>query len=344
MKILIEYESSWRNSFLEDFDGNNKPLPKKGRKFIASGQNISGMRSKAEYFIKREVSLNTVMGLLNRLIGDQRKLYQARQDEKYYFRKLEQKISFVDNALFTNEITYLRNMNNSEDKNSFTGMIKTNDAIFQSDFSREFWGVLALNLDDLFDFIVNKTDITAELDLHPLTIINKLEEIKKCKPVPKNEIVDNVLQILTSKFPKLKPLNNKGDTLILPLYCTSLYLQLKRLSDRYDISSALTGRGSISGISNNGFTPKDFLKRYTTGEKKKIWGNPFIRKERKKGEGEVVSLMTKASGNLEINLDIDRNKAKEIKKLIENAGVSSFYLGKKGLAYVVDIDTREVGD
>ena len=34
-------------------------------------------------------------------------------------------------------------------------------------------------------------------------------------------------------------------------------------------------------------------------------------------------------------------KAKEIKNMIDNAGVSSFYLGKKGLAYITDIDTRE---
>ena len=52
--------------------------------------------------------------------------------------------------------------------------------------------------------------------------------------------------------------------------------------------------------------------------------------------------MTKASGKLEIIIDIERDRAKEIKKMIENAGVSSFYLGKKGLAYVTDIDTREV--
>ena len=30
------------------------------------------------------------------------------------------------------------------------------------------------------------------------------------------------------------------------------------------------------------------------------------------------------------------------KRMIEYAGVSSFYLGKKGLAYVTDIDTREL--
>ena len=84
------------------------------------------------------------------------------------------------------------------------------------------------------------------------------------------------------------------------------------------------------------------MNRFTTGEKKKIWGNPYIRKERVKGIGEVVSLMTKASGTLDIQIDVDKAKAREIEGMIENAGVSSFYFGKKGLAYITDIDTREV--
>jgi hypothetical protein len=40
---------------------------------------------------------------------------------------------------------------------------------------------------------------------------------------------------------------------------------------------------------------------------------------------------------LEITIDVDFAKGQEIKTLIENAGVSSFYLGKKGLAYVSNI-------
>jgi len=120
-------------------------------------------------------------------------------------------------------------------------------------------------------------------------------------------------------------------------------LQLDRLSSQFDMSSAKTKAGGISGISKRGFTTKDFMNRFTSGKKKKIWGNPYIRKERIKGVGEVTSLMTKASGQLEINLDITRDKAKEIKAMIENAGVSSFYLGKKGLAYISqEIDTREL--
>ena len=79
------------------------------------------------------------------------------------------------------------------------------------------------------------------------------------------------------------------------------------------------------------------MNRFTTGDKKRIWGNPYIQKQRLKGLGEVVSKLTKASGRLEINVDIDRNKSEELKGMIECAGVSSFYLGKKGLAYVSQI-------
>ena len=84
------------------------------------------------------------------------------------------------------------------------------------------------------------------------------------------------------------------------------------------------------------------MNRFTTGEKKKIFGNPYIGKSFKKGVGQVTSMLTKASGVLEISIDIERDEAKALKKLIENAGVSSFYLGKKGLAYVSNIDTRKV--
>nr|WP_280176386.1 hypothetical protein [Legionella londiniensis] len=43
---------------------------------------------------------------------------------------------------------------------------------------------------------------------------------------------------------------------------------------------------------------------------------------------------------MDIYLDVDLEKAVELKKMIDSAGVSSFYLGKKGLAYVSRIDVR----
>ena len=105
MQIIIEYESSWRNSFLDG--NNNEALPKKGRKFIGSMTSLK----QAENFIQREITLDTVMGILNRLIGDQRKLYQARNQPAYYFSDIEPLVSFEDKKVVSNnEIMYIRNM------------------------------------------------------------------------------------------------------------------------------------------------------------------------------------------------------------------------------------------
>ncbi|MCK5831890.1 MAG: hypothetical protein KAH20_16485 [Methylococcales bacterium] len=341
MKIIIDYESSWRNSFLEG--DNNEPLPKKGRKFVGSMTSLQ----KSENFKKRQITQDTVMGLLNRVIGDQRKLYQARNGDNYFFKEIDyvdsDKVLFKDNAIETSEMTYIRNITGSTDQNSFTGAIKTNDAMFLSDYSAEFWGILGLDFESLCHFIISKNKVTTVMDANPVSIISKLELLNKEKPVPNEGLANQAIEKLSETFEGIEYLNKKGDIMPISLYCSSLYLQLERLSSQFNMESAKTKAGGISGISKRGFTTKDFMNRFTTGEKKKIWGNPYIRKERIKGIGEVTSLMTKASGQLEINLDISRDKAKEIKQMIEDAGVSSFYLGKKGLAYISkEIDTREL--
>lgn len=337
MRINIEYESSWRNSFLEG--NNNEPIPAKGRKFIGSMTNLK----KAENYKPKQISNDTVMGVLNRLIGDQKKLYQARNSEKYFFKELEQTVSFKDTPIITNEMTFIRNITGSTDQNSFTGAITLGAPIFTSDYSSQFWGVLDLKLDELTAFILDDNyQVDNNVELSPIHIINKLELLNKEKAVANEDKISQSLNVLNKHFEGVNYLNNKGRVVPISLYCSALYLQLERLNNRYDMSSAKTKAGGISGISKRGFTKKDFMNTYTTGEKKRIWGNPYIHEEFIKGEGKVRHLMTKASGKLEITLDIDRTKAKEIKKMINDAGVSSFYLGKKGLAYVTDISTREV--
>ena len=211
MKIEIEYEASWRNSFLEG--SNNEPLPKKGRKFIGS---ITALK-KSENYIKRDITLDTVMGVLNRLIGEQRKLYQARQDSSYYFKDIEDKVSFIDNITVKNsELVYLRNMSGNTDQNSFTGMINTNDSMFSSDYSKEFWGVLALNFDELLEFIVNGKKVTAEIELDPLVISDRFAEIGKIKAVEDEGMVSKALKVLEKKFEGTNYKNNKDR--VVPLY------------------------------------------------------------------------------------------------------------------------------
>jgi len=340
MKIEIEYEASWRNSFLDG--SNDEALPKKGRKFIGS---ITALK-KSENYISRKVEKSTVMGILNRLIGDQRKLYQARADKSYYFKDIEDKVTFDDvdeKRIENHELVYLRNMSGNTDQNSYTGMIKTDDKMFTSNYSKEFWGILTFDVDELLEFIVHGKEIDRDIMLDPLIISERFGELGKLKVLDEtDEMVIKALEVFEKKFEGTNYKNNKDKVVPLNLYCSALYLQLERLSSEYDLSSVLTKTGTITGISKRLFTQKDFMNRFTSGEKKKIFGNPYIAKSFKEGEGQVTSMLTKASGTLEIIIDIPRDKAKELKEFINNAGVSSFYLGKKGLAYVKNISTREV--
>lgn len=338
MRISIKYEASWRNSFLDG--SNNEPLSKTGRRFIGSMTELKKRDSEGQYpnYIKREVTLDTVMGILNRLIGDQRKLYQSRKGASYFFSEIESQISFQDrqdqDRPINNEVVYVRNITGSTDQNSFTGMISADDLAFSSEYSGALWGVLMLSLDHLCRLIVDSTySVACTEKFDPLGVLQKLEELNGLKPV-NVETVQNALVSVQKQFPdvaykitgdKIKPIE---------LYCSALYMQLTRLSEKHDISKILTTSGGLAGISRRGFTPKDFMARYTTGSKKPIWGNPYQLKERRKGEGEVVSLLTKANGTLDIHLDISDEKAEQLKSMIDAAAVSSFYLGKKGLAYV----------
>ena len=361
MKIIIDYESSWRNSFLDPNTSNNEALPKNGRKFIASIKTLND-RKHPENFIKREITLDTVMGLLNRIIGDQRKLYQARKDENYFFKDIDyvgsDKVKFDDHAIKSNEMIYIRNISGSTDPNSFTGAINIGHPLLTSDYSPELWGVLDLSLEELILFILgeNSNELRSE-EISPLIISDKFSVLKdvKIESVLEKENISNIditkavgylkndasiNSQLKNQFPSLQKafsdieyVKNKK-VVVRALYCSSMYLQAIRLSNKYDMNGV-----TLKGISVNGFTPKDFMSLFTGG-KKKIYGNPYIYEEFIKGEGKVKHLITKASGKLEIEVDVDKEKAREIETMIENAGVSSFYLGKKGLAYVSDIDIR----
>ncbi|MGR6859127.1 type I-Fv CRISPR-associated protein Cas5fv [Aliivibrio salmonicida] len=342
MKITIEYESSWRNSFLDG--SNNEALPKTGRKFIGSMTSLK----KSENYIRREVTLGTVMGVLNRLIGDQRKLYQSRNSDGYFFEEIEPLVNFSDKPSVVNsEMTYIRNITGSTDQGSFEGAIKANSTMLCSDFSNELWGVLSLDFKDVCEFILKEEFIIKNnLSLNPIDIVTRTIELDQTvKAVDVNFKLTAVCDFLNCHFFELisdkQPtpyVEKNGKVKPIRLYAAALYLQLERLSTKYDMTQAVTKAGKVAGFSKRGFNGKrDFMKNFVTGGEKKVWGNPYIQEEFIKGIGKTRQLMTKASGTLEIEIDISREKAKELEQLIENAGVSSFYLGKKGLAYVSNI-------
>ena len=224
--------------------------------------------------------------------------------------KLPLKIFMTDPNPLNEEIVYIRNITGSTDQNSFTGMIKGNDPIFSSDYSNAFWGILTLDFEAVCQFIVNpdfEVENTRLFD--PLSVLDQLEQFNKLKAVEVIGIVEEALAELKANFPMLNTYDGKGLINPIMFYCSALYLQVSRLSNSFDLSNALTKSGGISGISKRGFTPKDFMDRFTTGKKKPIWGNPYILKEKRKGEGEVTSLLTKANGTLEIQFEYSTRKS-----------------------------------
>ncbi|USE82208.1 type I-Fv CRISPR-associated protein Cas5fv [Acinetobacter tibetensis] len=335
MQIIIEYESSWRNSFLDGEDNTVK------RNFIGSMTALGD--KKANNYKARAITKNTVMGILNRLIGDQRKLYDARSRKDYYFKEIEETLNesdIKDIAVLDQEIIFLRNISGSTDQNAFTGMIKAQDKAFTSEFSSRLWGILFQDIDTVVQFILDENYRFPSFDevLDPLIVINQLEELNALKPIELVDELQKAYEYIVQNFPDVDfKLTAKGLFTPVSFYTSALYIQISRLAQHYDLSEILTKSGGLSGISKRGFTKKDFMDRYTTGNKKIIWGNPYIKNDFLAGEGKVKNFLTKASGRLEITLHLSKDQAKDLEEKIENAGVSSFYLGKKGLAYVIDI-------
>lgn len=369
MKIIIDYHSSWRNSVLTG--SNDEPVQK--RNFKASSKS-------KEAIDVREISKNTVLGVLCRLIGDQRKLYQAKATDDFYFKNLD--ITFQEvhsKSISWNETAFLINKSeNRPPQSSFLGVLNEDEPLFFSKYAYTLWSVLFYDFEELLDFINSPNVSIKNGKVSPREILNRVryevstmeriefiddrikslkakleEELLKPKPretrvsqlneeievlvlqsqIPKNIAFERKLKDainrLSIEFPDQSYYEKSNSVYPSRLYAASLYLMILEMNKQdIDVSSLITKSGSIKGFSKRSFNGvRDFLNSLT-GNKKKTTHTPYP--------------LTKASGQLEITLDLDFAKAKELKQMIDDAGVSSFYLGKKGLAYVSDIDIREV--
>jgi len=246
-------------------------------------------------------------------------------------------------------------MTGSYDREAFTGPIDTNHWLFISDYSPQLWSLLFCERKELINYIINGIEPPEKLVPDPRNIVRRMAELKTIALTKIEEFELGLSDIKAAIDALNEPLLNEKLKCLFPtmkkvfqdigyienekvnfraLYSSVLYLKLFRIHEGGGVI-----QGNIKGFSVAGFTAKDFMSCFTKG-KKKVYGNPYVKKEKIKGIGEVKSMLTKASGQLEIKLDIDINKAIELKTMIDNAGVSAFYLGKKGLAYVSHIDVR----
>jgi hypothetical protein len=421
MRILIEFDSCWQTSFLGD--DTKKPVGKVAskvnkpssdgymKKFVAT----SGTRGETP----APLSLSTILGVLSRLIGDQRKLYQSRQQDNYYFADLEDKITWnLSEPKIVNELMYLTNKSDDRcGQSSFLGVLEDDNPWFFGKDSYLLWSVLFLTQEQLVEFILSKninlisvenclpkdlierinkisdskseegevlktrdkliSEIESVIEKRANSLKGYREKIKKTPPKTsaqeskvksqltklEGELSDaklsleslledsdvlifdskltKVTEFLSSKYPDVKKAGEEycksGVVYPMSLYSAALYLQAERLLEAgYDVSYLKNSKSEIQiqGFSKRGFNGiRDWLNAMT-GKRKKEVGTPCM--------------VDKHSGKLEIELSLDSkndrgsikkdmSRADELAALIENAGVSSFYLGKKGLAYVTKI-------
>ena len=364
MVVHIKFDSIWQNSFLEDGDTQK-------RKFIAT--------SKARgQDLFRPITENTILGVLSRLIGDQRPLRLARESGDFYFDDIATKISHQMKLSHgdTENVMLINKSENRPAQGTFIGVVSEDTELFFSSTSPLLWSVIYLSKDDILSFILGDDYFNHIGDSKPLSIIKQMEEISNMSTIKLQEdelkeigekidkeskkkkvnldliealeyqmkdiksekmktYYDNVhyaLLTLKDKFPNVKSFEN-NEIRPINLYTAALYLQAEKMIDAgFDLPYCQNAEGKVSihGFAKNSLNfngVRDFLNKFAGGKKK---------------TSRTPVAIHKASGILVIKLDISQERAKRLEQMVNDAGVSSFYLGKKGLAYVTRIDTREV--
>ena len=395
MKISIAYDSCWQNSVLDDKkEYFKKSKPEKGYKRKFNKSKSTGNL--------QPISQNTVLGVLYRLIGEQKVLQEIRKSDDHYFADIESKINFEFIESSTNkELVMLINKSNDRcGDGKYIGIPKDDSDLFFSKNAPKLWSVLYLSFDEMVDFIQNPKLIAPNGSAMPRDILSRISDIQalesletmerligkerfkqdeqkenlvklladektkqqvidkkneyikkiddKITAIEKDEsviklthLINNILASLKKHFPKTLQedyIKKGGEIQLMRLYGAALYLQaelLEKSGENIDKFYVLQTRGpnkgqkTIQGFSRKGFNGiRDFLNPLSTGGNKKTVKTPFT--------------ATKSSGLLNITLAISKNRAEKIQTMINNAGVSSFYLGKKGLAFVDDISVMEV--
>lgn len=130
-----------------------------------------------------------------------------------------------------------------------------------------------------------------------------------------------------------------------------VYLFAKFLiRNKYNIvESFIEKNGNVKGIAeaSGGLSSKNFYELFT--KKKRISNSPYFLKSgtfdkkvnKEINQGDFSIGITKEDGTLEIYIDVSEEEAIELKERIDMVAVSTFQMGKKGLAYIKRIDLYE---
>ncbi len=345
MKVIINYNSKWGNSFLsEKNEFKVEDNVHKNRSYVASLSKINSFKNKnnsLNFYKQKEIGLDTVYGLLYRLIGARKPLEKVLVEDSSILKVLieKNKINFEEKTKdLSDESVYLRNDSLSTDQNSYSG-IPDNSIFLIDDFIHSL-DILFYSRQELIDFILFDKKVKVKNNIKDiLSLSKKIEELNKKN---QNKITEQESILINTKINKIfKTEIKEGANLALLALNKSIHEASK---NNLELKSFLTSSMTLTGVALAGrsFTIKDFMRKFANP--KIVYGNPYqtdfwIPNPYNDKNMKFNKKMTKKNGVLTINIDCSFEEAEEIKSMIENAGVSAFYVGKKGLGYVEKIIT-----
>lgn len=404
MLIKISYESKYSLSTVKDGENiltgmavitdnvnrNAKDLFNKENNFL---QNIKKLNEYYPNYQYADITQNTVLGILCRLIGEVRRLDSL--NDTHPVLAIKNKIKFENkNTAFQNEVillhTPLKEVQNNaggvipeEKSNHFlltkNSLSETLLSVFDIKNQKELITILdGINNDDnsLFhtkyngDIQANTFVIKHALfeNIQPNMIkgfcffenTNVLKEIGERLFFGEISKVAILEEYITSNInkPGFKPASitiERKKLEVSEVFNIGGFLFAKKLSflrkhglyEKEFETMLNTGKTSIKGLApkSGNITIKDFYSNFVT-DKKMSWSMPysvevkkdlFVQDDLKEFNTGVKLGVTKECGELTISLDLSLEEEVNFYKRIEAAGVNTFHLGKKGLAYVSDI-------
>lgn len=399
MKITISYDSKYslgttRNeeilltsmgAITADEVKSAKGFFKKENSYF---ENMKALNQAYPNFIYADITKNTVLGVLCRLIGEVRRLDDL--EDSHPILSLKDKITFENtNTDFQNELITLHNQSNlvkdnggaliSTDCNHFlldkNPLSETLLSIFLIRSQEEAVDVLTRmeNNDESLFYSRYPGQITVRTFLNEYLTLEKSEEKKELHSdfsfisnkweirEYNKKLYSGSKQVMQEFFSYLnnaegiiaKPVVPKGVTVIQNLwgFIFAEKINFLRRNGLFlkEFSTSLNASGTcLRGVApaSGGFTIREYFLSFVD-DKKISWTMPYTVELKYPffDEDSIADYnfkakvgVTKECGKLEINLDIPKEEALALHKRIDNAGVNTFHLGKKGLAYIEKIE------
>ena len=305
----------------------------------------------------KTITKDTIMGLLSRFIGDVRRLDEIKLDpQNNFLYSIEDKISFKNvPSFYQNEIISLATKEKMLQNNG-AGIINDNiDLIKKNDFTSLLYSPLIVEpkINEIVNFITslknnNIDNIKKYNDKININII--VSAFNFWQSYTKNIIEDeNNYQILVDEFQVKKNKKDKQEKQKINILGLMIIEVLKYMVKNNlfieERKNSLSKNGNLAGIStiSGNLTIREL---YKTLAKPKLSssmplelsiGPVFFDINEKNVNKDIKIGLIKEGGQIKIKLDFDSEEEKFFKTYLENSGIATFHVGKKGLGFIKQV-------